>query len=187
MARGVNKVILIGNVGQDPEVRFTPGGDAVANLSVATTESWTDKQSGQKQEKTEWHRLVAFKRLAEIIQQYVTKGARIYIEGKLQTRKWQDQNGQDRYSTEILINDMQMLGGNQQGNGQQQGVQQGGHPQGGYQQPPQQQGGYQQPPQQSHQPTQPGQQHNAYAAAQQGGNFQQGGGQQGNQGFNQGR
>jgi single-strand DNA-binding protein len=191
MARGVNKVILIGNVGQDPEVRFTPGGDAVANLSIATTESWTDKQSGQKQEKTEWHRLVAFKKLAEIIQQYVGKGARIYIEGKLQTRKWQDQNGQDRYSTEILINDMQMLGGNQQHGGQQGGQQQGA----GYQQ----QGGQQM----AHQPTTPASHgNNAYAAAQQGvappqqGGYhqqgqqpqqgQQGGGQYGNQGFNQG-
>ncbi|MBB3231986.1 single-stranded DNA-binding protein [Halomonas stenophila] len=109
MARGVNKVILIGNLGQDPEVRFTPSGTAVANLNLATTDTWTDRQSGQRQERTEWHRVVMFNKLAEISQQYLRKGSRVYVEGRLQTRKWQDQNGQDKYSTEIVANDMQML------------------------------------------------------------------------------
>nr|WP_298059229.1 single-stranded DNA-binding protein [uncultured Halomonas sp.] len=113
MAGTVNKTILIGNLGQDPEVRFTPSGTAVANLSIATTDSWMDKQSGQRQERTEWHRVVLFNKTAEIAQQYLKKGAKVYIEGRLQTRKWQDQDGQDRYSTEIVANDMQMLGGNQ--------------------------------------------------------------------------
>lgn len=111
MARGVNKVILIGNLGQNPEVRFTPSGTAVANLNLATTDSWMDRQSGQRQERTEWHRVVLFKKLAEIAQQYVKKGSKVYIEGRLQTRKWQDQNGQERYSTEIVASDMQMLDG----------------------------------------------------------------------------
>ncbi|WP_043529152.1 single-stranded DNA-binding protein [Litchfieldella xinjiangensis] len=109
MARGVNKVILIGNLGQDPEVRFLPSGNPVANLRIATTDTWTDRQSGQRQERTEWHSVVLFNKLAEIAQQYVKKGSRIYIEGRLQTRKWQGQDGQDRYSTEIVGNDMQML------------------------------------------------------------------------------
>lgn len=120
MARGVNKVIIIGNLGQDPEVRFTPSGSAVANLNIATTDSWNDKQSGQRQERTEWHRVVMFNKLAEIAQQYVKKGSRLYIEGRLQTRKWQDQNGNDRYSTEIVANDMQMLDSNGGGGGGQQ-------------------------------------------------------------------
>ncbi|MCW8927704.1 MAG: single-stranded DNA-binding protein, partial [Gammaproteobacteria bacterium] len=111
MARGVNKVILVGNLGQDPEVRYTASGAAVANISVATSEQWTDKQSGQKQERTEWHRVVLFGRLGEIAGEYLKKGSQVYLEGKLQTRKWQDQNGQDRYSTEIVANEMQMLGG----------------------------------------------------------------------------
>ena len=110
MAHGINKVILVGNVGQDPEIRYTPQGAAVANLSVATSESWKDKNTGEQQEKTEWHRVVAFRRLAEIIGEYVNKGSKVYIEGKLQTRKWQDNNGQDRYTTEIVANEMQMLG-----------------------------------------------------------------------------
>ncbi|SEM97241.1 single-stranded DNA-binding protein [Halomonas caseinilytica] len=109
MARGINKVILIGNVGQDPEVRFTQAGTPVANIGLATSESWTDKNSGQKQEKTEWHRLILFRKLAEIAQQYVRKGSKLYVEGRLQTRKWQDQSGQDRYVTEIIVNDLQML------------------------------------------------------------------------------
>lgn len=109
MARGVNKVILIGNLGQDPEVRFMPSGSPVANLRVATTDTWTDRQSGQRQERTEWHTVVMFNRLAEIAQQYLKKGSRVYLEGRLQTRKWQGQDGQDRYSTEIVVNDMQML------------------------------------------------------------------------------
>jgi single-strand DNA-binding protein len=111
MARGVNKVILVGNLGQDPEVRYTANGAAVANISVATTEQWTDRQSGQKQERTEWHRVVMFGRLGEIAGEYLKKGSQVYLEGKLQTRKWQDQNGQDRYTTEIVANEMQMLGG----------------------------------------------------------------------------
>ena len=111
MARGVNKVILIGNLGRDPEVRYLPSGSAVTNLALATTESWRDKQSGEQQERTEWHRVVMFGRLAEIAGEYLRKGSQIYVEGKLQTRKWQDkQSGQDRYSTEIVANEMQMLG-----------------------------------------------------------------------------
>jgi single-strand DNA-binding protein len=111
MARGINKVILVGNLGQDPEVRYTANGAAVANITVATSEQWTDKQSGQKQERTEWHRVVLFGRLGEIAGEYLRKGSQVYLEGKLQTRKWQDQNGQDRYTTEIVANEMQMLGG----------------------------------------------------------------------------
>ncbi len=117
---GINKVILIGNLGQDPEIRSTSNGSSVANVSLATSESWTDKQSGEKVEKTEWHRVVFFNRLAEIVQQYVHKGDKLYIEGKLQTRKWQDQSGQDRYSTEIVANQMQMLGGQPQAQQRQQ-------------------------------------------------------------------
>jgi single-strand DNA-binding protein len=111
MARGVNKVILVGNLGKDPDVKYTASGAAIANITVATSESWNDKQTGEKQEKTEWHRVVFFRRLAEIAGEYLRKGSQVYIEGKLQTRKWQDQNGQDRYTTEIVANDMQMLGG----------------------------------------------------------------------------
>ena len=111
-SRGVNKVILVGNLGNDPEVRYMPNGDAVANLSIATSESWKDKQ-GQLQEKTEWHKLTAYRKLAEIIGEYVKKGSRLYVEGKLQTRKWQDQQGNDRYTTEVIISEMQMLGGNE--------------------------------------------------------------------------
>lgn len=109
MARGVNKVILIGNVGKDPDVRYMPNGNAVANVTLATSESWKDKNSGETQERTEWHRVVFFRRLAEIVGEYVKKGSKIYIEGKLQTRKWQDQSGQDRYTTEIVADEMQML------------------------------------------------------------------------------
>ena len=110
MARGVNKVILVGNLGKDPEVRYSPNGSAMANVTIATAESWKDKQSGEKQEKTEWHRVVFFYRLAEIVGEYLKKGSQVYIEGRLQTRKWQGQDGQDRYTTEIVANDMQMLG-----------------------------------------------------------------------------
>ena len=110
MARGVNKVILVGNLGADPEVRYMPNGGAVANVTVATTESWKDKQSGENQEKTEWHRVVFFARLAEIVGEYLKKGSQIYVEGRLQTRKWQDKSGQDRYTTEIVAHEMQMLG-----------------------------------------------------------------------------
>lgn len=107
--RGVNKVILVGNCGQDPEMKHLPSGGAVTNVSIATSETWKDKQTGAPQERTEWHRVVFFNRLAEIVGEYVKKGSKIYVEGRLQTRKWQDQNGQDRYSTEIVANEMQML------------------------------------------------------------------------------
>ena len=109
MARGVNKVILVGNCGQDPETKFTAGGAAIANLSIATSETWKDKQTGQPQERTEWHRVVFFGRLAEIVGEYVRKGSKVYVEGALRTRKWQDQSGQDRYTTEIVANEMQLL------------------------------------------------------------------------------
>ena len=111
MARGVNKVILVGNLGKDPEVRYMPNGNAVANITLATSESWKDKQSGEQQEKTEWHRVVMFRRLGEIAGEYLKKGSQVYIEGKLQTRKWQDNSGNDRYTTEIVASEMQMLGG----------------------------------------------------------------------------
>jgi single-strand DNA-binding protein len=110
MARGVNKVILIGNLGRDPEVRYTPNGVAVANITVATSEGWKDKQSGETQERTEWHRIVLFARLGEIAGEYLRKGSKVYIEGRLQTRKWQDKtSGQDRYTTEIIADSLQML------------------------------------------------------------------------------
>lgn len=109
MARGINKVILIGNLGADPEIRYMPSGSAVANVTLATSEAWKDKTTGEQQDKTEWHRVVFFSRLAEIAGEYLRKGSKIYIEGRLQTRKWQDKNGQDRYTTEIIANEMQML------------------------------------------------------------------------------
>lgn len=109
MARGINKVILIGNVGTDPEVRYLPNGNAVATLSVATSETWKDKQTGDKQERTEWHRVVCFNRLGEIAGEYLRKGSKLYVEGSLRTRKWQDNQGQDRYTTEIVASDIQML------------------------------------------------------------------------------
>jgi single-strand DNA-binding protein len=109
MARGINKVILIGNLGSDPEVRYMPSGAAVANVNIATSESWKDKNTGEQQERTEWHRVVFFNRLGEIAGQYLRKGSKVYVEGRLQTRKWQDQSGQDRYTTEIVANEMQML------------------------------------------------------------------------------
>ncbi|MCL5424726.1 MAG: single-stranded DNA-binding protein [Gammaproteobacteria bacterium] len=190
MARGINKVILIGNLGQDPEVRFTPSGAAVANLNLATTDTWMDRQSGQRQERTEWHRVVMFNKTAEIAQQYLKKGSKVYIEGRLQTRKWQDQNGQDRYSTEIVANDMQMLDGRTgdfQGGGAPQNYDQnsspqnntaqqqpgqntpsnnnygGGYPQQGAQQAPRApQPAPQQPPRQGNQAPPPNQQNNSY-------------------------
>jgi single-strand DNA-binding protein len=110
MARGVNKVILVGNLGADPETRYTAGGSAVTNVRVATTDSWRDKQSGEQQERTEWHRVVFWGRLAEIAAEYLRKGSQIYVEGRIQTRKWQGQDGQDRWTTEIVGNEMQMLG-----------------------------------------------------------------------------
>lgn len=109
MSRGVNKVILIGNLGRDPEVRYTAGGTAVANLALATSETWKDKQTGEAKEKTEWHRVILWARLAEVAGEYLRKGARVYIEGQLQTRKWQDQSGADRYTTEIVGRELQML------------------------------------------------------------------------------
>ncbi|MBS3745113.1 MAG: single-stranded DNA-binding protein [Wenzhouxiangellaceae bacterium] len=111
MARGINKVILIGNLGADPEVRYTPANTAVCNIRLATSEQWRDKQTGEPQEKTEWHRVVMFNRLGEIAGEYLKKGSKVYIEGRLQTRKWQGQDGQDRYTTEIVANEMQMLDG----------------------------------------------------------------------------
>lgn len=117
MARGVNKVILIGNLGSDPEVRYTPDGVPVANFSLATTESWNDRNTGERQERTEWHRLVIWRRQAEVAQQYLKKGSKIYVEGKLQTRSWDDQSGQKRYTTEIVVFDMQMLDSRGEGGG----------------------------------------------------------------------
>lgn len=111
MARGVNKVILVGNLGKDPEVRYMPSGGAVANVTLATSEQWKDKQSGEQKERTEWHNVVFYQRLAEIVGEYLKKGSQIYVEGSLRTRKWQDKNGNDRYTTEIVASDMQMLGG----------------------------------------------------------------------------
>lgn len=111
MARGINKVIIVGNVGGDPETRYMPSGSAVTNLTVATNESWKDKQTGEKKERTEWHRVAMFNRLAEIAAEYLRKGSQVYIEGKIRTRKWQDKDGQDRYTTEIIADEMQMLGG----------------------------------------------------------------------------
>ena len=153
-SRGVNKVILVGNLGNDPEVRYMPNGNAVANLSIATSESWKDQQ-GQMQERTEWHRLTMYRRLAEVAGEYLKKGSQIYVEGKLQTRKWQDQQGQDRYTTEIIVDQMQMLGGRGQ---------EGGNAGGGYQQrPPGGNQGY----------NQQGQQGGGYQPQQQGGGYQQ--------------
>lgn len=117
MARGINKVILIGNLGADPETRYTPSNTAVTNLRVATSDSWKDRQTGERQERTEWHTVVMFNRLAEIAAEYLRKGSKIYIEGRLQTRKWQDKSGNDRYSTEVVANDMQMLDGRSGGGG----------------------------------------------------------------------
>ena len=160
MARGINKVILIGNLGADPDARMTAQGSAVTNLNIATDESYKDKNSGQMVPKTEWHRVVMFNRLAEIAKDYLRKGSKVYIEGKLQTRKWQDQSGQDRYTTEIVANELQMLDSKPGGFDQSQTAQQGGYqaqtpqaaPQQAYSQAPQsapvQQQGYQHAPQQ---------------------------------------
>ncbi len=117
MARGVNKVILVGNLGADPETRYTASGSAITNIRVATSETWKDKQTGENQERTEWHRIVFFNRLAEIAGEYLRKGSQVYVEGSLRTRKWQDQSGQDRYSTEVVASEMQMLGGRGGGGG----------------------------------------------------------------------
>jgi single-strand DNA-binding protein len=110
MARGINKVILVGNLGADPETRYTASGSAITNIRIATSESWRDKQTGENQERTEWHRVVFFNRLAEIAGEYLRKGSQVYVEGSLRTRKWQGQDGQDRYTTEVVANEMQMLG-----------------------------------------------------------------------------
>ena len=160
MARGVNKVILVGNLGQDPEVRYMPNGNGVANISIATTDSWKDKNTGQMQERTEWHRVVLFGKLAEVAGEYLRKGSQVYIEGRLQTRKWTDQSGQEKYTTEIVVDmggQMQMLGGRGE---QQGGGYQGGQSQGGYQGGQQQGGGYGGGAQQS-------QSNNSYAPQQQ--------------------
>jgi single-strand DNA-binding protein len=154
MAKGVNKVIIVGNLGNDPEVKHMPSGGAVTNISVATSEAWKDKSTGQPQERTEWHRIVFFNRLAEIAGEYLRKGSKVYIEGSLRTRKWQDQSGQDRYTTEIIANEMQMLDSRGEGGGggyaQQSPQQQPQQPHqhapatqgGGHQQSPNDQGGY---------------------------------------------
>ena len=150
-ARGVNKVILIGSLGNDPEVKYLPSGGAVANISIATSESWRDKTTGEQKEKTEWHRIAIFGKLAEIAGEYLRKGSQVYIEGQLQTRKWQDQSGQDRYTTEVVVQGfngaMQMLSGKSDNQG-------GSQPQQQYNTPQQQHGYQQQPPMQQYQPQQ---------------------------------
>jgi single-strand DNA-binding protein len=145
VARGVNKVIIVGNLGNDPEVKYMPNGNAVTNISVATSDSWKDKQTGQQQERTEWHRIVFFNRIAEIAGEYLRKGSKVYIEGALRTRKWQDQAGQDRYTTEIVASELQMLdakgeGGNQSsgGYGGDYSQQAASYPEASYQAPPSQ-------------------------------------------------
>jgi single-strand DNA-binding protein len=117
MARGINKVILVGNLGADPDTRYMPSGKAVTNIRIATSESWKDKQTGDQQERTEWHSIVMYDRLGEIAAEYLRKGSQVYIEGKLRTRKWQDKEGKDRYTTEVVANEMQMLGGRGGGGG----------------------------------------------------------------------
>ena len=144
MARGINKVIIVGNLGGDPETRYMPSGSAVTNMTVATNESWKDKQTGEQKDRTEWHKVAMFGRLAEIAAEYLRKGSQVYIEGKLRTRKWQGQDGQDRYTTEIIADEMQMLGGRGGAGGGGSfsgggggGGQQGGGQQGGGSAPPQ--------------------------------------------------
>lgn len=150
-SRGVNKVIIMGNLGQDPEVKYTANGSAVANITVATSDSWRDKNTGEQREKTEWHRIVLFGKTAEVAGEYLRKGSQVYIEGQLQTRKWQDQSGQDRYTTEVVVQwpagQMQLLGGRGQG---------GAPAQGGMGQQQPQQGGWGQPqqPAMQHKPAQ---------------------------------
>lgn len=149
-SRGVNKVILVGSLGNDPEIKYMPNGGTVANISIATSESWRDKASGEQKEKTEWHRIAIFGKLAEVAGEYLRKGSQVYIEGQLQTRKWQDQNRQDRYTTEVVVQGfngvMQMLGGKSQG-GQQQPIQPPQQPPQQQYAPPQQQVPQQEPPQ----------------------------------------
>ena len=137
-SRGINKVILVGNLGNDPETRYSQAGAAITNISIATSETWKDKQTGQQQERTEWHRVVFFNRLAEIAGEYLRKGSKVYVEGSLRTRKWQGQDGQDRYTTEVVASEMQMLDSRGQGGGMGDYNQGGG---GGYQQNAPQQGG----------------------------------------------
>ena len=143
MARGINKVIIVGNLGQDPETRYMPSGSAVTNFTVATNESWKDKQTGEQKDRTEWHRVAMFNRLAEIAAEYLRKGSQVYIEGKLRTRKWQGQDGNDRYTTEIIADEMQMLGsrggsgGGDFGSSRSQGGGQGGGQRDGGSTPPQ--------------------------------------------------
>lgn len=141
MAKGINKVILVGNLGNDPDVRYMPNGGAVANVSIATADSWMDKASGQRQERTEWHRVVFFNKLAEIVGEYLRKGSQVYVEGRLQTRKW-EKDGVERFSTEIVASDMQMLGGRPGGGGGGSAdYQQGGGAPAPNRRPPQQQSG----------------------------------------------
>ena len=169
-SRGVNKMILMGNLGKDPETRSFPNGGSVTNISIATSESWKDKQTGEDKEKTEWHNVAIFGKLAEIAAQYLTKGSQVYIEGALQTRKWQDKDGQDRYTTEIVVQGftgvMQMIGSAGGGQGQQQNNNQPQQSQQS-QQPQQQQGGY------NNQPQQQPQQNNGYQQQQQASNNNQ--------------
>ena len=171
---GVNKVIILGNLGKDPEVRFMPNGGGVANLTIATSETWKDKQTGEQKEKTEWHRVVMFGKLAEIAGEYLKKGSKVYIEGSLQTRKWTNQQGQDQYTTEIVVQGfngtMQMLDSRGQGAGGQSAGFSGQAPQqqGGFsgqtaQQAPQQQGGYSQPAPQQQQAYKPAQQQGGFS------------------------
>ncbi|MCP8688545.1 single-stranded DNA-binding protein [Marinobacterium sedimentorum] len=154
MARGVNKVILVGNLGGDPEVRYMPSGNAVTNVTLATSESWKDKNTGQMQERTEWHRVVFFNKLAEIAGEYLRKGSQVYVEGALRTRKWQDQSGQDKYTTEIVASEMQMLGGRggSGGGGADAGDNYNQDTGGGYSQQPRQQRPQQAPQQNYQQP-----------------------------------
>ncbi|WP_039986113.1 single-stranded DNA-binding protein [Vibrio owensii] len=165
-SRGINKVILVGNLGNDPEIRYMPNGGAVANITIATSESWRDKGTGEQREKTEWHRVVLFGKLAEVAGEYLRKGSQVYVEGQLQTRKWQDQSGQDRYSTEVVVQGfngvMQMLGGRAQGGAPMSGGQPQQQQQGGWGQPqqPAQQQQYNAPQQQQQAPQQPQQQYN---------------------------
>tara|TARA_R110002012_G_scaffold33595_3_gene98195 strand:+ start:1343 stop:1828 length:486 start_codon:yes stop_codon:yes gene_type:complete len=150
-SRGINKVILVGNLGNDPEIRYMPNGGAVANITIATSESWRDKATGEQRDKTEWHKVAIFGKLAEVAGEYLRKGSQVYIEGQLQTRKWQDQSGQDRYSTEVVVQGfngvMQMLGGKQGGQQQQAPRQQAPQQQAPQQQAPQKmQSQYNEPP-----------------------------------------
>lgn len=161
MARGINKVILVGHLGKDPEMRYTASGAAMANITLATTEAWKDKQTGEKQERTEWHRVVFWNRLAEVVGEYLKKGALIYVEGRLQTRKWQDQSGQDRYTTEVVGSEkMQMLGSKGDGGGSSGNSYDQSQPAQPQRQPSQQQAPQKTNPQQAEQPT--GQQQGAY-------------------------